>query len=219
MVSVAQVVEEIVRHRPFLSEALVAGIINVSALARQVQGEVERKVGKTVNQGAIVMALNRLTPSLQVQEHVQLDNLLTNIGDIILRSNLCDYTFKNSGTLLDCHIKVLKAVTKREEVFYTMVQGVFETNIVVSNVLEDMVDHYFRNELCLFKRNGLASVTLKLPKGNIQQAGFYYSILKELAMEGVNLLEIVSSTNEFTVVVDNELIDRTFVVLKNIGRK
>ena len=103
--------------------------------------------------------------------------------------------------------------------FYTMVQGVFETNIVVSNVLEDVVDRYFQNELCLFKQNGLASVTLKLPKGNIQQSGFYYSILKELAMEGVNLLEIVSSTNEFTVVVDNDLIDRTFVVLKNIGRK
>ena len=132
---------------------------------------------------------------------------------------MCDYTFKNSSTLLDCHIKVLKSVTKREEVFYTMVQGVFETNIVVSNVLEDVVDRYFQNELCLFKQNGLASVTLKLPKGNIQQSGFYYSILKELAMEGVNLLEIVSSTNEFTVVVDNDLIDRTFVVLKNIGRK
>ena len=219
MVSIAQVVEDIVKHKPYLTESLAGGIINVSALARQIQGEVEAKIGKKANQGAIVMALNRLTPSLQLREQEQLNNLSSTMGDIILRSNLCDYTFKNSSTLLDCHIKVLENVTKRGEVFYTMVQGVFETNIVVSDVLEESIDRYFKDELCLFKRSGLSSVTLKLPKDNTCQPGFYYSIVKELAWEGINLMEVVSSTNEFTVVVDNDLIDKTFVVLKNIGRK
>lgn len=219
MVSISHVVEDIVKHRPYLSEALAAGIINVSALARQLQEDVEKALRKEVNTGAIVMALNRLAPYLQIREQVQLNKLLNNMGDIILRSNLCDYTFKNSGTLLECHIELLKNLIRNDEFFYTMVQGVFETNIVLSDAMENLVVEYFKDELCVFKQSGLSSVTLKLPKGNILQPGFYYSIMKELSWEGINLIEVISSTNEFTVVVDNSLIDKTFVVLKNMGQR
>lgn len=219
MVSISYIVEDIVKHRPYLSESLAAGIINVSSLARQLQSEVERALKKEVNTGAIVMALNRLAPYLQVREQVQLNKLLSNMGDIILRSNLCDYTFKNSPTLLDCHIEVLKNLVKNDEVFYTLVQGVFETNLVISDAMEELISGYFKDETCLFRQNGLSSVTLKLPKGNSMQPGFYYTIMKELSWEGINLTEVISSTNEFTVVVDNSLIDKTFVVLKNIGKR
>ncbi len=219
MISISHAVEGIVKHRPYLSEALAAGIINVSALARQLQPEVEKVLQKEVNTGAIVMSLNRLAPYLQIREQVQLNKLLNNMGDIILRSNLCDYTFKNSSTLLECHIEVLKNLVKNEEVFYTLVQGVFETNIVLSDTMEPWIEDYFKNEQCLFKQNALSSVTLKLPRGNSMQPGFYYSIMKELSWEGINLTEVISSTNEFTVVVDNSLIDKTFVVLKNIGQR
>lgn len=219
MLSISHVVENIVKHRPYLSEALAAGIINVSSLARQLQGDVEQTMKREVNTGAIVMALNRLAPYLQVREQVQLNKLLSSMGDIILRSNLCDYTFKNSPTLLDCHIEVLKNLVKNDEVFYTLVQGVFETNLVVSDMVEDLIGNYFKDETCLFHQGNLSSVTLKLPKGNSMQPGFYYTIMKELSWEGINLTEVISSTNEFTVVVDNSLIDKTFVVLKNIGKK
>ena len=147
MISVAQAVEGIVKHKPYLSESLAAGIINISALARQIQEEVEKLLGKPVNAGAIVMALNRLAPYLQVRELVQLNKLLNNMGDIILRSNLCDYTFKNSNTLMDCHIRVLKSIARRDEVFYTMVQGVFETNLVVSEIMEGWMNILRRNSV------------------------------------------------------------------------
>lgn len=218
MVSISHVVEEIVKHRPYLSESLSAGIINVSSLARQLKPDVEASMKKEVNTGAIVMALNRLAPYLQVREQVQLNKLLGNMGDIILRSGLCDYTFKNSQSLVECHIEVLRNLSKNEGIFYTMVQGVFETNIVISDVASSLIDQHFRNEQCLFSRSGLSSVTLKLPKGNSMQPGFYYTIMKELSWEGINLMEVISSTNEFTVVVDNEIIDKTFIVLKNMGK-
>jgi hypothetical protein len=68
MVSISHVVEDLIKHRPYLSESLAAGIINVSSLARQLQADVEKALGRGVNTGAIVMALNRLAPYLQMQE-------------------------------------------------------------------------------------------------------------------------------------------------------
>ena len=162
----------------------------------------------------VISASPEVRNEMRMAKYVQ-----SNMGDIILRSSLCDYTFKNSPTLLDCHIEVLKNLVKNDEIFYTMVQGVFETNLVISDTMEELIADYFKDELCLFKKNGLSSVTLKLPKGNSMQAGFYYTIMKELSWEGINLTEVISSTNEFTVVVDNALIDKTFVVLKNIGKR
>jgi hypothetical protein len=212
-------VESLVKHKPYLSESLAAGIINISALARQMQPEVEKTLARPVNTGAVTMALNRLAPYLQVREQAQLNKLLNSMGDIILRGNLRVYTFKNSPSLLDNHARVLKEIARNEEVFYTMTRGVFETNLVVSDHAAEMIDACFKEEQCLFSQAGLSSVTLKLPKGNILQPGFYYCIMKELSWEGINLVEVISSTNEFTVVVSNELIDKTFVVLKNIGRK
>ena len=75
MMSVAQAVEGVVKHKPYLSEALASGIINISALARQIQPELETMLGKPLNAGAIVMALNRLAPYLKVREQVQLKKL------------------------------------------------------------------------------------------------------------------------------------------------
>lgn len=219
MTSVSNVVENIIKHRPYLSESLAAGIINVSALARQLAPDIQAILQREVNDGAIVMALNRLAPYLQVRDQMQLNKLLSSMGDIILRSNLCDYTFKNSGTLVECHIEVLKELIQNDEVFYTMVQGVFETNLVMSDIMEDLIVDCFKEETCLFKQNNLSSVTLKLPKGNSMQPGFYYTIMKALSWEGINLTEVISSTNEFTVVVDNSLIDKTFTVLKNMGKR
>ena len=218
MVSISHVVEEIVKHKPYLSESLSAGIINVSALARRILPEVEAAMGKKVNTGAVVMSLNRLTPYLQTKEQMSLSKLLNSMGDIILRSNLCDYTFKNSSTLINCHIEMLKHMVNNGEFFYTLVQGVFETNIVISDIMKERMDEFFVDEQCLFRRDMLSSVTLKLPQGNTIQPGFYYSIMKELAWEGISLTEVISSTNEFTVVVDNDLVDKTFVVLKNMSK-
>ena len=46
MVSISHVVEDIVKHRPYLSESLAAGIINVSSLA------IAARCGESVAEGS-----------------------------------------------------------------------------------------------------------------------------------------------------------------------
>ena len=67
MKTISQAVSEYIKSKPFLSSALNDGIINLTSLSRQIKPEVEEILRKKVNNGAIVMALNRLSISFEFQ--------------------------------------------------------------------------------------------------------------------------------------------------------
>ncbi|TAJ12877.1 aspartate kinase [Marinilabiliaceae bacterium JC017] len=216
MITVSQAVEKVIRVKPFLVEALCDGILNVSSLARQIQPAVEKLVEKNVKQGAIVMSLNRLAPQLDYSLNKNLQKMMESLGDIIVRSNLTDYTFKNSNTIFQSHTRVMQEISNQQDVFYTLVRGVFESNLVVSSTYEDLVEKHFSEEECIWRKDELSAITLKLPASNIQITGFYYQILKTIAYEGINIKEVISTTNEFTIIVNDQDVDRGFTILKNL---
>lgn len=214
--TISQAVEKVIKVKPFIMEALGEGLINISSLARQIYPTVVQMVKHDVKQGAIVMALNRMMPNLttaQTQEH---KDLLSSLGDIIVRSNLIDYTFRNSSTIFASHINMMNAMNRNHDAFYTMVRGVFESNLIVCNEISEIVETYFSREDCTYMQNNLSAITLKLPEKNVQTVGFYYQILKFIAWEGINVKEVVSTTNEFTIIVTDEDVDRAFTILKNL---
>ena len=64
MKTVSSVVENYIKTKPFLLSALSQGIINLTSLARNIMIELEGDLGKDVKQGAVVMALKRLSDDL-----------------------------------------------------------------------------------------------------------------------------------------------------------
>jgi hypothetical protein len=64
------------------------------------------------------------------------------------------------------------------------------------------------------KLDNLASITVKLPKENIVVPGIYYFIFQRLAWEGIIINEVISTSNEFTILVSEEQVDVAFKVIK-----
>jgi hypothetical protein len=219
MITVPEVVEELIVKSPFLEEALADGLINVSSLARKLRPEIEQRLGREVRNGAIVMAINRMSPSYYFKINTGIKDFIRNIGDIIVRSDLRDFTFENSPTLIEEQSKLLDLVSKGKELFFTFSQGVYETTIIVSESLETTVSDMFANEKLLAKKSSLSSITIKLPKENTEISGLYYFIFKKLAWDGINILEVISTTNEFTIVVDDDDVDRAFSILMTMKKK
>jgi hypothetical protein len=207
MITVAQAVESVIKVKPFLAEALSEGIVNISSVARKIQPQVEKIVRKPIKEGAIVMALNRLAPNLDHSLHQNIKILLESLGDIIVRSNLTDFTFRNSNTIFQCHTNVMNQIIDHQDIFYTL---------VVSSSFEKVVEDYFKNEELTWKSTNLSAITLKLPSNNTQVTGFYYHILKAVAWEGITIKEVISTTNEFTIIVNDDDIDRGFTIFKSL---
>lgn len=86
MLTIPNAVEEVIKKKPFLEGALVEGLINLSALARQLKPEIEKQVGKTVNDSAVIMALNRLVPRLELMSAMKFKKLLrTSVTSLFVR--------------------------------------------------------------------------------------------------------------------------------------
>lgn len=216
MKTISAGVEHYIRRKPFLQSALAQGIINLTSLARQIQPELEEELGKEVRSGAIVMALKRLSDHLEFRATHRILKVLKDIGEITVRSSLTDFTFLVSDSILAKQTRLLEQVHLRQDVFYTSSRGVNELNIVVSNSLDGLVEDYFRHERMTQKAENLSSITVKLPAENVSVPGIYYFIFQRLAWEGIVLYEVISTTNEFTILVEESQVDRAFTVIKDL---
>ena len=214
MKTISSVVENVIHRKPFLQSALAEGIINLTSLSRQIKPEIEAFLGKEVREGAIVMALKRLSEHLEFRATHKIVKVLKDIGEITVRSSLVDYTFLTSESILEKQAELMREVHRMPDVFYTSSRGVNEINIVTSERLEPFMDELFKMERLTQKVKNLASVTVRLPHENVTVPGIYYFIFQRLAWEGIILHEVISTTNEFTIIVDDPEADKAFKVIK-----
>ena len=216
MKTIAATVADYIKTKPYLSSALSDGIINLTSLARNIQDDIEKRTKKPVKSGAIVMALKRISDTADFVQTKKIIKVLKNLGDITVRSSLVDYSFLISESLLVAQSNLLKEIETKKEVFYTSSRGVSESNIIVSQNIVTLVDDLFKNEICCSKTENLSSITMKLPSENVTIPGIYYFIFQRLSWEGVNINEVISTSNEFTILMHEDQVNTAFTVIKNL---
>ena len=216
MKTIASCVQELLVARPFLEEALSRDIINYSALAKDLNQPISDLLRKPVKDGAIMMALRRYTPPTSKKNELYLKQIFKDLGDITVRSNLTDFTFYNSKTLIHNHSKVLAEIDADRQVFYAFTRGIHESNIIVSSTKKNTIESIFEHETQIATQDQLSAISINLPKGNSKIVGLYYQIFKRLALENVTLYEVLSTTNEFTILVEDHLIDKAFSVINGL---
>lgn len=216
MKTVSSIVENYIKTKPFLLSALSQGIINLTSLARNIMTELDTELGKEVKQGAVVMALKRLSDDLDFRVNHKISKVLKNIGEITVRSSLVDFNFGVSETILNSQAELISEINTYPDIFYTSSRGVNETNIVVSESVAHLVEKHFATEKLLEKTDNLASITIKLPKENVSTPGVYYFIFQRLAWEGIIINEVISTSYEFTIFVGDDKVDVAFKVIKDL---
>jgi len=218
MSNIGKITEDIINRSPFLRESLTEELINVSALARKIKPEIEDIVKKEIKEGAIIMAIKRMSPGYYHRINLKIKNFMGTLGDFLVRSDLEDFTFENSETLTLRQSELMKSLNDDKDAFYTYCGGVNESTVITSTSISDKIREIFKKEKLKSHTSDLASITIKLPKVNTEISGIYYYILKHLAWEGINIVEVVSTANEFTAVVKSDDIDSAFSVLMQLKK-
>lgn len=216
MKTIAQCVNEIIASQPFIEEALSQRIINYAALAEALNEQIAGMMGKNVKNGAILMALRRYSSPTETQKSLRLQEVLAKLGDITVRSDLANFTFENSNTLIQNHATMLSKMAGDSRVFYAFTRGIYESTLIISANEEKTIREQFKKERITEYQKALSAISIRLPQGNTAVAGLYYQIFKQLAWEGIPLQEVISTTNEFMILVEDDLVDSAFSVIKRL---
>ncbi|WP_299260818.1 hypothetical protein [uncultured Aquimarina sp.] len=211
MKTITDCVHNILRHQPFLEDALSRDIINFSSLATDLLPQVEKEMRKPVKPGSIVMALRRYHP-----KRIKHSENLGNLGDIVVRSGITEYTFLNSNTILTSQSNLLNTVKDKTKTYFTYSSNFQESNILVSSSLKEIVENHFKDETCISVADNLSSMSIALPDDSARSIGLYFYIFKLLAYEGIPVFEIISTSNYFTLFLEKEYVNDAFLLMNEI---
>jgi len=214
MITVPDIVRKIISRTPYLEEALSRDIINLSGLARDIRPEVEKLTMKKVELGSVIMALKRLQPKLRTS--LELEMIFKTPPELILRSNLLEITIANSSLLAEKQKHLLLYARKRHAQFITITHGIFETTIIASRQTLDMIYKLYKDEKIISEIADLSSITVKFPVDIINTSGVYYTILKILAWENIDITEVVSTYSEITIILKKDYVERAFGLIKGL---
>jgi len=217
MITVPQSVREIVNRSPYIGELLKRGLINHSALAREIKHQVEESCMKRVELGSIVMALKRLD-----REEIRtsaLSSILTQSPDLIVRSGLIELTLKNSKRVARARGELFEKCSSDNREFITITQGVFETTIITGKQNKDILNTLFIKEDVIVRVGDLSSITVRFHIDILDAPGVYYMILKVLALNTISLTEVVSTYTEITIVLPEKQVERAFALIKQLFSK
>ncbi len=212
----SKVIERLINQSPFIQEAISEGLINISSLARKLNPEISKVTGKEVSDSAIIMAIKRMPPGTNQKIERRIKNFMADLGDLIVRSNLVKSTFNNYVGISQDQAKFLTQIKDISDNFYTVSRGVAETTIITNEQFKGQITSIFNQSQLISESSDLSSITMKLPPVNSEISGVYYYLLKKLAWEGINLAEVISTTNEFTIVVDTKIVSKAFTVLMDL---
>lgn len=213
MITVPEAADTIIKRSRYLSEAISKGFINNSSLARYIKPEIEGMLTKEVSISSIIMALTRLQKNIKPQSKYK--NIFKNKPTIIIRSNLFEINFTNSKTLEAKYSQIL-SLNEEQKFFLTFSKGISESTIIASNEISNQIKTITKSEKMISELNRLSSITISLPNQAVNSPGVFYFFIKSLAWESVNIVEIVSTVSEFTLILEDKNVGKTFSIIKSL---
>lgn len=208
MLKITDTVRDVIFADDIPLEAFRMGVLNLSAYADRIHALVEQKTKKKVQRNTIVVALARMQTEIQaispIRPRISLDQLS-------IQPSLVDISFEKTQQNIIGVAKLSKLTSKLS--FLTFSEGVKEITIVVAAKDVEQVLACFEMQPKAVIQD-LVGVTVHFSEAYLQEPNLIYSILSVLASKRINLLEIVSTYTELTIIVEKENLEKTIGALQ-----
>ncbi|MFH1133704.1 MAG: hypothetical protein V1735_04375 [Nanoarchaeota archaeon] len=213
MPTVSHLVKKYIADKPFLHEAIARDIVSFGNLAESIKPEIEEEIGKKVNHGAVVMALRRHAEELRAStKHQKFDFS----SEIVMKTNVCDVNFAKTKTLLKSLPKLYTGIDFDRGDIFNLIHGNEEVSIVTNEKHLSRLKKLLEDEEILHEGKGLVSLSLRFNAKFMHTPNVIFTILRELAWENVNIIEIVSTFTELTLILKKDDAMRAYKVLQEL---
>jgi aspartokinase len=212
MESVSSMVKYLLENKPFLLDALSRGILSLGNLATEFKPDIEKSLGKEIKETAIVMALRRYGDEIREHRNLTISSSIT--GEILMKTNICDFNVLKSTNLLSKLKNLYEMVSIERGDFLNIIVGNNEVSISVSEKYYKKIEDFLSQEKIFNHSRGLVSLTVIFDGDFLHTPGIVSQVMHRFAWENINIFEIVSTMTELTFVIENKNSIRGYEVLQ-----
>lgn len=216
MIKISSVVRAITYSSEIALSALSDGYLNLSAYAKFIKEDVEKKTKKTVKVGSITVALSRLGRSLKKTAPL-LPKVIAE--DISVKSGLAEIVFdKIKDTFTKTHVLYRDKELSSTD-FFVITHGVGEITIIALEKVKSHILRIYRPQKPKIIVENLVGLTVRLKEEYIYTPNVIYTLVRSLALKRVNIVEIVSTYTELTFVLQRDNLQTAFLIFNEIFKR
>lgn len=213
MPTVAHLTRKIIEKKPFLEEALAEGIINNAALAEKMIPELEKELKKKVKFSAVNLAIRRMAEGLETKPVINFK--FDKDTDITVKSNIIEIVLYKNDKIQEYIKKIYSLMDFRKGDFITVTQGFNEIMIITNEKHEIKIKDIIPDRVIKKKIKNLSTLTINIPESAVEGLGLFYTLSRVLNWENINVIDMVSTYTEITLIVKQDDASHSFEVLKN----
>lgn len=218
MVTISHIVKKIVSEQPFVEEGVGSGIISVQSLAEQMLPKIEQELNKKVRLPAVVMALRRYSDEIQKQR--QKVKKFNYAAELLLKTNICDFTIVKSQSLLAKLKTIYNLVDFERGDTLNVILGNNEVSVVINEKYADSLVKFLHGEKILNKEISLIALTIVFVADDfLHTPGIIFDVVRKLAWNNINIYEIVSTMTELTFILHKKDSMKAYDVLQELVSK
>ncbi|MDD5172239.1 MAG: ACT domain-containing protein [Candidatus ainarchaeum sp.] len=210
MVTIARIVEKIVKENPSLELMLSKDLISYSKLARYIRDEVRKEMGKEVKDSAIVVAISRLQE--RAQKMYEKPKKFS-AKDMRTHSNLMEIAVVSSSAIPEKMSRMYSLPELEGGGLLNATEGANQATFVFSETMEKSVKRTLAGEKVLVEMKGLSQISISFCKEMFETPGFMVYVLKELSWNGINVVEVFSTYTEMSIVVGRKDLTKAYEIL------
>ena len=216
MVTVSHIVKKIVSEQAFVEEGLANGIISIANLAEQIQQKIEKELNKKIKHAAVVMALRRYAE--EISENRKKSKAFDYSGEILIKTNICDFTVVKSPSLLS-KLKIIHNLVNFERGdTLNVVLGNNEVSIITNEKYYDKLTKFLVEEKILNEEKDRVALTIIFTADDfLHTPAVIFNSVRKLAWENINIYEIVSTMTELTFILHKKDSMKAYSALQELA--
>jgi hypothetical protein len=203
--NISEATRKIIAKYPYLEEYMERGIVNSRALARDIKEDIKRELGREVNVQSVVSAVRRHPLTAGRREKEKIFQMLGG-SEVSLQYDVGALTISTSKTGSKIGLQEL-------DEGLIVIRGIDTFTIVLEEKLIDKFSEKFTGAVINSNKN-LASVIVKSPKEIADTPGVIAHLANILALEKINVVEMMSSYNETWFIVSERDALKTVEVMR-----
>ena len=218
MVTISHIVKKFVSGQPFVEESLGEGLISVANLAEHLLPKIEKELSKKIKHAAVVMALRRYSD--EISEHRKKSKSFDYKGEILMKTNISDFTAVKSPSLLAKLKTIYNLVNFERGDTLNVILGNNEVSIVINEKYAEKLAKFLSGEKILNKEHGLVALTIIFTADDfLHTPGIIFNAVRKLAWDNINIFEIVSTMTELTFILNKKDSMKAYEVLQGMVSK